>query len=215
MSTTTAISRRRMMQAGLGACALAAASPLLAATPGVTPVQTEGPFFPARDQADKDVDLTTIEGHAGRALGEVVEIAGQVLDPDGRPLAGALVDVWQANHHGRYAHEKDPNPAPLDPDFQDWARFTTDANGRWSIRTIKPGAYPVNSDWSRPPHIHFKVALRGFRELTTQMYFADEPLNAVDRLLLDVPEEQRGRLIVAFTPGAPPHGQFDIVLERV
>lgn len=215
MSTTTTISRRRMMQAGLGACALAAASPLLAATPGVTPAQTEGPFFPARDQADNDLDLTTIEGHAGRALGEVVEIAGQVLDPDGRPLAGALVDVWQANHHGRYAHEKDPNPAPLDPDFQDWARFTTDANGRWSIRTIKPGAYPVNSDWSRPPHIHFKVALRGFRELTTQMYFADEPLNAVDRLLLDVPEEQRGRLIVAFTPGAPPHGQFDIVLERV
>ncbi len=215
MSATTTISRRRMMQTGLGACALAAASPLLAATAGVTPAQTEGPFFPARDQADKDVDLTTIEGHTGRALGEAVAIAGHVLDPDGRPLAGALVDVWQANHHGRYAHEKDPNPAPLDPDFQGWARFTTDADGRWSIRTIKPGAYPVNSDWSRPPHIHFKVALRGFRELTTQMYFADEPLNAVDRLLLDVPEEQRGRLVVAFTPGAPPQGQFDIVLERV
>jgi protocatechuate 3,4-dioxygenase, beta subunit len=218
MDITTRISRRRMMQTGLGACALAAASPLLAATPAVTPAQIEGPFFPASDQADKDIDLTKIEGHAGRALGEVVEIAGQVLDPEGAPLAGALVDVWQANHHGRYAHEKDPNPAPLDPDFQGWARFTTDADGRWSIRTIKPGAYPVNQYWSRPPHIHFKVALRGFRELITQMYFAGEPLNEVDRLLLEVPEDQRERLIVAFsgvTPESPPQGQFNIVLERV
>jgi protocatechuate 3,4-dioxygenase, beta subunit len=218
MNNSTMITRRRMMQTGLGACALAAASPLLAATPGVTPAQIEGPFFPARDQADKDIDLTRIEGHAGQALGEVVELTGQVLDPDGTPLAGALVDVWQANHHGRYAHEKDPNPAPLDPDFQGWARFTTDADGRWSIRTIKPGAYPVNPGWSRPPHIHFKVALRGFRELITQMYFAGEPLNEVDRLLLEVPEDQRERLIVAFsgvTPESPPQGQFNIVLERV
>jgi protocatechuate 3,4-dioxygenase, beta subunit len=218
MDTSMLITRRRLMQTGLGACAMAAASPLLAATPGVTPAQIEGPFFPTRDQADKDVDLTHVEGHSARALGEVIEVAGQVLDPEGAPLAGALVDVWQANHHGRYAHEKDPNPAPLDPDFQGWARITTDAEGRWSIRTIKPGAYPVNPGWSRPPHIHFKVALRGYRELITQMYFAGEPLNEVDRLLLEVPEDQRARLVVAFTtaaPAAPARGTFNIVLQPV
>lgn len=217
MREATMISRRRLLQTGLGAATLAAAAPLLA-TPGITPAQTEGPFFPTRDQADKDMDLTRIEGHAKRAEGEVIEIAGQVLDADGQPIADALVDVWQANHLGRYAHEKDPNPAPLDPDFQGWARLTTDAEGGWRIRTIKPGAYPVRDGWARPPHIHFKVARRGYRELTTQMYFAGDPLNDVDRLLLEVPADQRARLLVAFTVGdadMPPQGRFDIVLQVV
>jgi protocatechuate 3,4-dioxygenase, beta subunit len=217
MREPATISRRRLLQTGLGAATMAAAAPLLAA-PGITPAQIEGPFFPIRDQADKDIDLTRIEGHANRARGEVIEIGGQVLDADGQPIAGALVDVWQANAHGRYAHEADPNPAPLDPDFQGWARFTTDAEGRWRIRTIKPGAYPVRDGWARPPHIHFKVARRGYRELTTQMYFAGDPLNDADRLLLEVPADQRGRLLVAFSAGdadRPPQGRFDLVLQAV
>lgn len=217
MKQTTHFSRRSMLQSSLGGAVLLGAVPLLrAAAP--TPHQTEGPFFPIHDQPDKDLDLTLIKGHAEHAEGDVVEVHGQVLDTDGKPVADALVDVWQANAHGRYAHERDPNTAPLDPNFQGWARLTTDAEGRFRVRTIKPGAYPVADGWSRPPHIHFKVARRGFHELTTQMYFAGDPLNDVDRLLLDVPESERAALIVAFAlgdGGGAPAGEFGIVLRRV
>lgn len=217
MNQKTRVSRRSMLQSSLGGVALLTVAPLLhAAAP--TPHQTEGPFFPLHDQADKDLDLTLIEGHAEHAQGEVFEVRGQVLDTDGNPVADALVDVWQANSHGRYAHERDPNPAPLDPHFQGWAKLTTDAEGRFRVRTIKPGAYPVAKGWTRPPHIHFKVARRGFHELTTQMYFAGDALNDVDRLLLGLPEAERAGLIVAFAPGnggGAPSGQFGIVLRRV
>jgi protocatechuate 3,4-dioxygenase beta subunit len=206
--------RRMLVRSGLGAAALTSAATLFAA---VTPAQTEGPFFPTRDQPDKDVDLTLVQGRTERASGAPVELSGQVLDEDGKPVADALVDVWQANAYGRYAHERDPNPAPLDPNFQGWARFSTDAEGRFRIRTIKPGAYPVQDDWSRPPHLHFKIARRGFHELVTQMYFAGEPLNDVDRLLQAVPATERASLLVAFGAGSaetPPQGHFSMVLRR-
>lgn len=213
MSQFDRFSRRTALKAVLGGLAATAA----AALPAATPRQTAGPFFPKRDQADKDLDMTRVAGHDKAALGEVCVIEGRILDEDGKPVADALVDIWQANHHGRYDHEADPNPAPLDPDFQGWARLRTDAEGRYRVRTIKPGAYPVESGWSRPPHIHFKVARRGFHELTTQMYFAGEPLNDVDRLLLAIPEAERPQLVVAFSTameGAPRAGVFDIVLKR-
>ena len=215
MNDRTRLTRRQLVQGGLGAVALVAGAPLLAAEP--TPSQTEGPFFPKKDQADKDLDMTRVEGRSEAALGEVIEISGQVLDEAGAPIAGALVDVWQANSHGRYDHERDPNPAPLDPNFQGWARLTTDAEGRYRVRTIKPGAYPMGEGWSRPPHIHFKVAKRGFREVTTQMYFAGEPLNDVDRLWSSLSPEERGQLTVAFEAGSAgaPTGNFDLVLAKV
>lgn len=218
MDTSSRISRRELLQGSVGALAVVASgSAAKAAVP--TPAQTEGPFFPTQDQTDKDIDLTRIAGHEHAAKGEVFEISGQVFDTEGKPLAGALVDVWQANSYGRYAHERDPNPAPLDPDFQGWARFITDADGRYRIRTIKPGAYPVGEGWSRPPHLHFKVALRGFHELTTQMYFAGDPLNDVDRILQAVPEPERASLVVQFAsdpaqPDRAPLGRFDLVLRR-
>ena len=215
MNDRTRLTRRQLVQGSLGAVALVAGAPLLAAEP--TPAQTEGPFFPKKDQADKDLDMTRVQGRSEAALGEVIEISGQVLDEAGAPIAGALVDVWQANSHGRYDHERDPNPAPLDPNFQGWARLTTDAEGRYRVRTIKPGAYPVGEGWSRPPHIHFKVAKRGFREVTTQMYFAGEPLNDVDRLWNSLSPGERGQLTVAFEDrgGAAPTGNFDLVLAKV
>ena len=158
--------RRRLLKGTLGGAAAITAAPLLAA---VTPSQTEGPSFPNNPQPDTDADMTMIEGHTERALGEVVEVFGRVLDEDGNPVADALIDVWQANTHGRYAHADDPNPAPLDPNFQGWAKLKSDAEGRYRFRTIKPGPYQVGEARSRPPHIHFKVARRGFHELTTQM----------------------------------------------
>jgi len=216
--------RRQLLQTGFGAASLLAAAGVAAgeAAPAkavITPKQTEGPFFPNRPQTDTDIDMTLIEGHAQHAEGSVVELGGQIVDAEGQPVADALVDVWQANAHGRYDHERDPNPAPLDPHFQGWARFTTDAEGRYRLRTIRPGAYPVNAEWSRPPHLHFKVAKRGFVELTTQMYFAGEALNDVDRILQALTAEQRAGVVVAFAANeadpAPPRGQFTIVLQRV
>jgi len=215
MKINKGMTRRTLVHGSLGVAVLSATGSLLAAP---TPHQTEGPFFPIREQPDTDADMTLIDGHPERAFGEVIEVSGRVLDEDGNAIADALVDVWQANMHGRYAHEADPNPAPLDDNFQGWAQLKTDAEGRYRVRTIKPGAYPVMDGWSRPPHIHFKVARRGFHELTTQMYFAGEPLNDVDRLFLSVPEESRDMLVVDFGPARDSgsrQGTFDIVLSKV
>ncbi|MBS3743184.1 MAG: intradiol ring-cleavage dioxygenase [Wenzhouxiangellaceae bacterium] len=214
MTNKKGMTRRRLVQGSLGVAALSATGGLLATS---TPVQTEGPFFPIRPQPDTDADMTLIEGHTEHALGEVVEISGRVLDEDGNPLGNALVDVWQANVHGRYSHEADPNPAPLDGNFQGWAQLKTDAEGRYRVKTIKPGAYPVMDGWSRPPHIHFKVARRGFHELTTQMYFAGDPLNDADRLLQSVPESERGMLVVDFRSSPEndaKHGEFHLIMRR-
>lgn len=189
-----AITRRQALAAGLGAAAGLASGGALAAA-GVTPPQTEGPFYPKYRQSDEDVDLTRVEGRDGRAEGQVIYVSGQVPGAGGVPVAGALVEVWQANSHGRYAHEDDPNPAPLDPNFQGYARVMTDEQGRLGFKTVKPGAYRVAADWERPPHIHYQVARRGYHDLTTQMYFPGEPLNDRDSIFLDVPAQDRVRVV--------------------
>ncbi len=219
MKGMKAVSRRTALKLGLGAAATAVAGLVHAQGRSVTPGQVEGPFYPTRDQPDKDVDLTMIEGHDKPAQGEVIVVEGRVTNENGEPVPEALVDIWQANKFGRYAHEGDPNPAPLDPDFQGWGQVLTDADGRYRFKTIKPGAYGAMEGWTRPPHIHFKLARRGYHELTTQMYFAGEPLNDTDRLLQALPVNERGRLVVAFQRDADSHdvrhGQFDIVLRAV
>jgi protocatechuate 3,4-dioxygenase beta subunit len=165
-----------------------------------TPRQTAGPFYPVDKPLDRDADLTQVRGRAGRAAGQVVHVMGRVLDSGGRPLAGVTIEVWQANAHGRYAHPGDDNPAPLDPNFEGYATLTTDAEGRYRFKTIKPGAYPAGRT-RRPPHIHFDV--RGPTDrLVTQMYFAGEPLNDTDGVLGNL-GERRDRLIVALEPPTP------------
>ncbi len=203
--------RRRAVVGALALVGLAGLRPLHAATPR----QTEGPFFPVGEAVESDADLTILEGHTGRAAGRVVQIHGIVHDSSGAPLAGAIVHVWQANHHGRYAHPADTNTAPLDPDFQGYARLLTGADGAWRVKTIVPGAYQVRAGWSRPPHVHVKVSHRGHRELATQMYFAGEPLNADDRILNALDDAERAQLVVAFVPdgeAAIPAGRFDLHL---
>ena len=218
------VTRREALRLGLGTAAIA----MTASVSGVaraagdrlaTPHQTEGPFFPKRDQPDKDVDLTRIEGHSAQAEGKVIMVKGVIVDDDMKPVSGALIDVWQANVHGRYDHEDDPNPAPLDPNFQSWAKMVTGDDGAYEFKTIVPGAYKVEGSWSRPPHIHFKIAKRGYHELTTQMYFAGEKLNDDDQILQALSKEEQALLIVDFNPVASdpvvPVGQFDVSIRKV
>ena len=160
-----------------------------------TPAQTEGPFYPERDQADKDVDLTRIAGHTQSATGEVIYIVGRVLNLKGEPLANAQVELWQANKFGRYAHSRDPNTAPLDEHFQGWGIAVTNAQGEYRFKTILPGSYPASPNWVRPPHIHFKINKTGYRPLTTQMYFPEQPLNKSDLILQSLSVEDQNKVV--------------------
>lgn len=151
-----------------------------------TPLQDVGPFYPVRRPADSDADLTRIGGRRGRAAGQVVEVTGRVLNARGEAVPEAVLEIWQANAAGRYAHASDPNVAlPIDPEFQGYARLVADARGNWRFVTIRPGAYPVGPERLRTPHIHFDVSGRTDR-LTTQMYFPGERLNETDRLFRSV-----------------------------
>jgi protocatechuate 3,4-dioxygenase beta subunit len=177
-----------------------------------TAKQAEGPFYPNHKQIDKDADMTSVDGMSGQAAGESLLIKGRVLDTNGNPVTNALVDIWQADKNGRYLHEDAPETSPLDQNFQYWAKIKTGEDGSYSVKTIKPAKYAAEEDWERPPHIHFRVAKRGMRELTTQMYFANEPLNEVDQLYLEAPAEQRHSITVDMVGG---EANFDIVLAKV
>ena len=216
MRESSKYSRRTIIKASVGLAASAVPVTAMSGPAEVTPANPEGPFYPKHEQLDKDTDLTLIKGHAERAQGQVIRVTGQVLDEEGKPVEGALVDIWQANAHGRYHHEDDPATAPEDPNFQGWGMVKTDVEGRYAFTTIKPGAYKVDESWRRPPHIHYKVSRRGFHEITTQMYFAGEALNETDRLLQSVPEDARDLLTVEFHEiDDVPQGHFPIVLAKV
>jgi protocatechuate 3,4-dioxygenase beta subunit len=216
MGEKSKIDRRTIIKAGAGIAACAVTASVIANPSKPTPANPEGPFYPKHQQVDKDTDLTLIDGHTERAEGRVIRVTGQVLDEMGNPVEGALVDIWQANSHGRYHHEDDTSTAPEDPNFQGWGMVKTDAEGRYSFTTIKPGAYKVDGNWRRPPHIHYKVSRRGYHELTTQMYFAGESLNETDRLLLSVAGKDRELLVVDFKEiDGTLQGEFPIVLAKV
>ncbi len=156
---------------------LAAAEAALQRTPG----QILGPFYPV-GELTQNSDLTRISGRSGRAEGQVLNVMGRVLNLSGEPVRNAKVEVWQANAYGRYTHPSDPNPAPLDPNFEGAAVLTTDSEGRYRFKTIKPAAYPAGPNLMRPAHIHFQVSGRQDR-LVTQMYFENDPHNATDPFL--------------------------------
>jgi protocatechuate 3,4-dioxygenase beta subunit len=161
---------------------------------------TTGPVFGEDDVRPSDSDLT--RQFDGEPLGERIAVVGRVTGTDGRPIRNTLVEIWQANAAGRYAHPQDRHDAPLDPNFQGAGRVLTDADGRYRFVTIKPGAYPWrNHDnaW-RPAHIHFSLFGRAFAErLVTQMYFPGDPLFDRDPILQSLRDPRdRERLISAF-----------------
>ena len=137
-----------------------------------------------------------------QALGALIHLGGRVLDEDGRPVRGALIELWQCNAAGKYAHEADERDAPLDPNFRGCGRAVTDDAGCYDFLTIKPAAYPVpdTDHWWRPPHIHFSIHGDGIlSRLVTQMYFPGEPLNEHCLILNSVPDVvARARLVATF-----------------
>jgi protocatechuate 3,4-dioxygenase, beta subunit len=167
----------------------------------ITPPQIVGPFYPVAERPDLGGDLARPSGCVGVARGELLYVLGRVLTCAGEPVAGARIEIWQANAEGKYWHPSDANPAPLDPNFKGFAQLTTDSAGRYRLRTIKPGRYPTAEGEIRPPHIHFAVEGR-FDRLVTQLYFAGEPENQTDRWLNAAPRPER--LIATLQP-APPH----------
>ena len=143
---------------------------------------------------------------AKRALGQLIDVRARIVDEDGAPLPGALVEIWHCNAAGKYIHPNDSNDAPEDLNFYGAGRLVADAAGQIELRTIKPGAYPVpdTDGWWRPPHIHFSVWGRVWlSRLVTQMFFPGEPLNDLDAILNAVRDpEARSRCIARYVPRA-------------
>jgi protocatechuate 3,4-dioxygenase beta subunit len=178
-----------------------------------------GPVYGDGPLAESDSDLT--RQHKGDALGQRIVVSGRVLDGRGTPVPGALIELWQANAGGRYVHERDDHPAPLDPNFTGAGRCLTTSDGSYRFTSIKPGAYPWRNHpnaW-RPAHIHFSVFGRAFTDrLVTQMYFPDDPLFPFDPIFQSIRDARlRERLISKFdwettTPEWALGFRFDIVL---
>jgi protocatechuate 3,4-dioxygenase beta subunit len=179
-----------------------------------------GPAFGDDPIGPLDHDLT--RQHAGAPLGERIIVSGRVQDDQGRPIPHALVEIWQANAAGRYAHAGDRHPAPLDPNFSGAGRTLTDGEGRYRFITIRPGAYPWQNHpnaW-RPAHIHFSLFGECFESrLVTQMYFPGDPLLALDPIFNSIPDERaRRRIIASFDLGSTVPDwalgfSFDLVLR--
>lgn len=163
-------------------------------------VELHGPVFGQTDVTALDSDLT--RQHHGEPLGERITVTGRLLDRAGRPVRGQLIEIWQANASGRYAHQVDDHPAPLDPNFTGVGRTLTGDDGGYQFTTVRPGAYPWrNHDnaW-RPAHLHFSVFGTAFTQrLVTQMYFPGDPLFPHDPILQSVTDDDaRQRLVAAY-----------------
>ncbi|MER7015470.1 protocatechuate 3,4-dioxygenase subunit beta [Saccharopolyspora sp. NPDC000359] len=182
--------------------------------------EVTGPLLGQDRCGEHDHDLTA--QHDGEPLGERIIVSGRVLDSNGKPVPNTLVEIWQANSAGRYLHQGDRHPAPLDPNFSGTGRCMTDADGNYRFVTIKPGAYPWrNHDnaW-RPAHIHFSLFGQAFTQrLITQMYFPGDPLFDQDPIFNSVRDERaRQRMISRFdldttVPEWALSYQWDIVLR--
>ena len=203
--------RRHVLQA---AAALAAGIALPAFLPRhalaqsprrLTPSQTEGPFYPNQALQDADADLLR-NGSVDYKGGEPAWVGGVVSDLSGKPVSGAVVEIWQCDHEGVYRHSRSSGSSPMA--FQGFGKVQVGADGQYRFRTIRPAHYP-----GRTPHIHVKVKLGSRELLTTQMYVAGEPSNARDALLRRLDGEERSLLEVPFRRDSDGwQAQFGIVV---
>ena len=161
----------------------------------MTGSQTVGPFF----RIGMSWLYRSEIGCEARAA-ERLRIRGTIFDGDGAPVPDAVVEVWQADTHGRYATGPD-GQAVADAEFMGFGRVPTDAQGGYELRTVKPGRVPAENGQLQAPHLSITVFMRGLlKPVRTRLYFPDDPSNASDAVLATVPAERRATLIARATP---------------
>ncbi len=189
----------------------------------VTPDLPLGPFHPllqtVKAHNDFDQDLTQIKGNPESAKGEIIIIQGTVKNNFCEPVTDANIEIWQACASGRYNHPGEYYTVPqVDPNFQYMAQIATDADGKYKIKTVVPGAYPLSETNWRAPHVHFHVSHRKHYDLITQMFFAGQPYNKNDGVLRPLTPEGLKK-IVQESIGKDKDGhkiyQFDIVQRKL
>ena len=162
-----------------------------------------------------------MQGKTARALGDIIYLSGTVRDQHCAAVPNVVVEIWQACTSGRYNHPGDESDSPLDPNFQYWGIVSTDTSGSYRFKTIIPGHYYASANWIRPPHIHYKVHKKGYRELVTQMYFAGNQYNDGDLILKGIPEAERGQVVRNLNPRPGEEGRncfdisFDLTIHRI
>jgi protocatechuate 3,4-dioxygenase beta subunit len=176
-----------------------------------TPGQTEGPFYPKNLPAERDADLTQVAGRPAKASGTPLYFGGRALTREGRPIAGATIELWQCDAHGRY-HHVGYDVTPRDDNFQGYGVVTTDREGRYAFKTIRPVPYT-----GRPPHLHIKVRPENGASLTTQIYIAGDTVEG-DSVLGSSPGGTLALLSMALAPASGREagalaGTFDFVLR--
>jgi protocatechuate 3,4-dioxygenase, alpha subunit len=171
--------------------------------------QTVGPFF------SLGLAPGYLRGIAGPdAVGQRIVINGQIFDGDGAPVPDAIIEIWQANAHGKYAHPDDPQEKPLDPNFLGHGRIPTNEEGHFSFTTIKPGSVDSGTNQPQAPHLSVSLMMRGLlRRLTTRIYFPNEPLNITDPILQLVDPQRQKTLLLTAQPDARQHFLWNINLQ--
>jgi protocatechuate 3,4-dioxygenase beta subunit len=210
------LTRRAVLRGGLALGAVALFTPgVFAEELAQTPRLTEGPFYPDKLPLDTDSDLIIVNNSITPAVGEVTHLTGRVLDTSGSPVKDLVVEIWQVDAKGVYLHSADSGRRKRDENFQGFGRATTNAEGEYRFRTIKPVPYP-----GRTPHIHVKVK-KGDRELlTTQIFVNGHPQNKTDMVLRGIRDPfDRELVLVDFTPVKESKigelsARFDIVIGR-
>ncbi len=146
--------------------------------------------------------------------GEKVAIEGRIQDGDDKPVNDALVEIWQANAHGKYAHPDDPQDKPLEAGFKGFGRVPTDDTGAFKFATIKPGRVAAPDGGLQAPHINVTIFMRGMlKQLITRIYFPADPANAQDAVLQSVPQSRRETLIAKPIAGRPGALEWNVVLQ--
>ena len=174
-----------------------------------TASQTIGPYL--------HIGLTWLitDNLAGPGVtGEKVILEGRIVDGDSKPVNDAIVEIWQANAHGRYAHPDDTQDKPLEPGFKGFGRVTTDNEGRFRFATIKPGRVPAPGGGLQAPHLNVTIFTRGLlKQLVSRIYFHGDPANAMDAVLQSVSAERRATLMATPVPGRAGTLAWNVILQ--